>query len=131
MSYVCEFPVSNEEQTIINEYRVANTNDNKSQNEVSEIHSGLIFDNPTFKVEELSVSVFPNPAVEYFYVHTNKTNENSKMMMYNINGSIVLEKDLNNIDYLKINTKNLPKGLYLVLVNNKNSASHLTKLIIK
>lgn len=131
INYVCELPVADGEQSIINEYRVANSNDNNNQNEASEINSGLIFDSQTFKMEELSVNVFPNPTVEYFYIHSNRTIENSKIMIYATNGNIVLEKDLNNIDYLKISTKNLPKGLYLMFLNNNNLTSHLTKLIIK
>ncbi len=132
MTYVCELIPVNGEQAETNEYRISNDDSMEIRKKGLETISGLIFDNPTFKMEEFAVNVFPNPSIDYFYVSANELNENSKMIMYDTNGNVVIQREINNnTDYQKVNTKNLPKGLYLILIKSNKQASRLTKLIIK
>jgi len=131
INYVCQLPISNETQTVENEARMLSEQIVKAKNNDLDTSFGSVFDNDLFKLEELSFTVFPNPAVEYFYIHPNKINENSKVIVYATNGKIVLEKNLSKTNYSKVNTQNLPKGLYFVLLKSNREVSHLTKLIIK
>lgn len=131
VAYICELPAYNEE-IIITEERISNDgNIDKDQKDLTAINFGSVFDDEIFEMEELSINVFPNPAVEYFYVDANITSEDSELIIYTINGNVVLQKDLNNANYSKINAKNLPDGLYFVLLKNSTGESQLTKLIIK
>jgi len=134
LNYVYRMPVDSESDAAVNEVKISNdSNIDKNKNELPS-NFGSIFDNETLKIEDLSINVFPNPAVEYFYIHSqhlNKINENSKVIVYATNGDIVIEKDLSKTNYLKIDAQNLPEGLYFVLLANNNEAGHFTKLIIK
>ena len=81
---------------------------------------------PTNNIELLSLNtdenniqepiiIYPNPAKIVLYFEGLK--DNSKIIIYNIEGKILIENDLN-ADYMDIN--NLPIGFYIVKIINAN-----------
>lgn len=78
-----------------------------------------------FGISMNSLEIYPNPAKHYTYINIE---EQSILMIIDINGRIVLEKNCF-AGKNKINLEKLPSGVYLMRTNNNNSYSK-GKLII-
>ncbi len=77
--------------------------------------------------QEVSWSLFPNPASEYFTVEISQDFTNDQILIYNFIG--VLTKLLDVSTKTKIDVSDLPSGIYFVRLKNKNtSALKLIKL---
>ena len=68
-----------------------------------------------------SISVYPNPATEYITLRVNHP-ENASMKLYNFNGKLILEKNLQK-EISTFPVQNLQKGSYLIRVDNNNKVS--------
>lgn len=68
-----------------------------------------------------SISVYPNPATEYITLRVNHP-ENASMKMYNFNGKLILEKNLQK-EISTFPVQNLQKGSYLIRVDNNKKVS--------
>ena len=86
----------------------------ESSQSVEQVRS-LIFGELTTSVEDFStqarISVNPNPTVDALMV--NGVQENSKMVVYSINGIMILSQTSQD-GINKIDVSNLPKGMYLL-----------------
>lgn len=71
------------------------------------------------EIESLNYRIYPNPSVNYFNVVAQ--GQNTELRLYDIQGSAVLQQTLaegNN----RIDTYNLPGGLYIIEVKDQNAA---------
>ena len=77
---------------------------------------------------QISFSLFPNPATDYVKIEANSIMTN--IVISDIMGKIISQKDVNTL-YERIDISNLSKGNYLITIKNKEN-SNLTsqKLII-
>lgn len=83
------------------------------------------------KVEETKVSgfnMYPNPTSDFITL-TNLPNQSS-LELYSITGEIVMQKEVNQ-PTIKISLMDLPKGIYLMKVNNKTGSISKTIKLIK
>jgi alpha-N-arabinofuranosidase len=64
--------------------------------------------------------VFPNPAEEYVYLYKKeKITEGEILVVYNQNGEKLLNiTPIINSNYIRIDTRNLPKGIYIGMIGN-------------
>lgn len=77
---------------------------------------------------EYSVKAYPNPAVDYINVETNKK---SSFQLFNSTNKLILEGQLNDLKN-KIDISNQQSGLYFLIVKNiENNQSKTMKIIIK
>jgi len=79
-------------------------------------------------IENNSFSVFPNPAKDFIYLKTDKT-EIGNVEIRNISGKLIYSNQIVNNNCL-INTKNFAKGMYFIIVNFANESS-TQKIIIQ
>lgn len=80
-----------------------------------------------YKNIKLSFAIYPNPNTGRFKI---KTEEVSKITIYNLLGEKVHEQDLN-LGENVINTNNLNKGIYNCVLNNNNTFLSASKLAIE
>ena len=74
--------------------------------------------NYTSPVEEYEIvannfTVYPNPADEYLIIESKNTNNSIEILIYDISGKIVIQKQTNE-KQTKIKTEQLPPGIYIV-----------------
>jgi len=62
------------------------------------------------------ITIYPNPAGDYIHI-TNLSENASTISIYRMDGVMVLQTEASSIE-ASIDISNLPKGLYLVKVNN-------------
>lgn len=90
---------------------------------------GILTDEPTTELE-----VYPNPADDFVYVVLNKEMELTYVVrLYNAMGQVVYSQENVNTGLTKINTSNLDKGLYVIMIESSDDHLQLynSKLIIK
>lgn len=76
---------------------------------------------------EYSVKAYPNPAVDYINVETNKK---SSFQLFNSSNKLILEGQLNDVKN-KIDISNQQSGLYFLIVKNiENNQSKTMKILI-
>jgi len=75
------------------------------------------------------ISIFPNPASDKFIVKNSNAVEKSTLKIYNLNGRVLLSREIQNTD-TEISTNILPKGVYLVNIQNQN-VTQTKKLVIQ
>lgn len=73
-----------------------------------------------YKAELTEAIVYPNPAYHELYVHIPRGLEFRKVFIYNIEGALVLEEDIN-ARTIKINISSLPPGAYLLKLPNSKT----------
>jgi len=109
--------------------------------EISRVACGMLINRNTYPLNtsfnELTdnayFSVYPNPANTHFNVSINfEKAEETTLHIYDLNGSVVLSKNLGIINTLdqKINLLNISKGFYFVKISTKNKTL-IQKLIVK
>lgn len=88
-----------------------------------------------FQSKEITIhDVYPNPAIEQAYMDYQIHNESvkAKLVVHNILGSPVGNYDLPNFDVkVKIQTEELPAGVYFYTVYLNNSGVFTRKLIVR
>jgi len=68
------------------------------------------------KGSDFSVSLYPNPVTDGFYI---ETGENTVLIsVFNLNGALMLSKQVIDKDF--INISSLSQGVYLVKIANEN-----------
>jgi hypothetical protein len=81
-----------------------------------------------YKEELTNAIIYPNPAYHELYVHIPCGLEFRKVFIYNIEGTLVLEEDIN-AKTAKINISSLPTGVYLIKL--RNSKTFIVQKFIK
>lgn len=80
----------------------------------------------SLSITENSFTVFPNPATGLLYIRgTSKTIEPYKIILKNILGQIILEKEnatINNLIESQVNVSSLSRGIYFVEIISKNES---------
>lgn len=78
--------------------------------------------------KKLEVSVFPNPASENIFVQSNTTDKFSHILIFDLNGKKVFEnKEVTS--FLRIDTKDIPNGMYLIKILGFNAVK-IEKIVI-
>lgn len=78
---------------------------------------------------ELGISVFPNPFSAMATLNTNKLLKNARLILYNSNGTIVKEIEINEQTAILRRDK-LPAGLYFIQLMDNNNFIKTEKIII-
>jgi len=76
------------------------------------------------------VSIFPNPASNFFKINIPESSFNSELIISNIIGKTVLKRELK-VSETKIDTRNYASGIYFVSVISEGKIIDTKKLIIK
>ena len=71
-------------------------------------------------------SLSPNPAKDYFIIKSNNTNLINTIFIYDLLGQLIYKSEKLKTTSKKINTSNMPEGIYLIKINNQ----HTKKLIV-
>ena len=79
--------------------------------------------------QEVSVSVYPNPASNVLTVNTKGLEGTVELKMVDILGKVVLTESGSSIN--KVDVSNFKNGVYLVYVHNKGSLIHTKRIVIK
>lgn len=61
-----------------------------------------------------SVSVFPNPATNHFFVVFEKRLKNAELSLTNLNGQVVYQTTISNEEKVEIDTEQFAPGVYLI-----------------
>jgi hypothetical protein len=75
------------------------------------------------------VTLFPNPATSKFTLKVNSSADKSTLKIYNVNGRELLSREIQNPE-TEISTEFLPKGVYIVTIQNHKS-KQTKKLVIQ
>ncbi len=110
-------------------------NDQKPELIVGNPQGGvLLFRNTSLNVgiesayKPLNISIYPNPANDYIFIKTNDSEKFSKVQLLDLNGKVVVEINEEN-SFQKIDTKNLPSGMYIIRVLGSQSI-HTSKIVV-
>ena len=102
-------------------------NDNKPELIAGDPQGGvLLYRNTSVNVgientyKPLDISIYPNPANDYIFIKTNDSEKFSKVQLLDLNGKVVVEINEEN-SFQKIDTKNLPSGMYIIRVLGSQS----------
>lgn len=76
---------------------------------------------------EISIKIFPNPGNDKLFIQTSC--KGLKLQLYNRNGQVVLEKQLQDTFTQTINTSSLPVGLYIYKLTDKEGFTENGKWI--
>jgi glucose/arabinose dehydrogenase len=81
-------------------------------------------------MEEIGVSIYPNPAKDYFTIE-NKQNRELSIKIYDASGKMVLNQEGQSFEILTINTSRFNQGLHLLVAEDGNGYSFKSKLVIQ
>lgn len=102
---------------------------------VAGISNGIIYKiiDTTLSVEENSLAtnyqLYPNPTEDYFQINNQNTaSQIEKVVMYSFSGKLISTTNITT-ENQKINTNQLPKGIYIVQISSNNDAVSYHKLI--
>jgi hypothetical protein len=76
-----------------------------------------------------TISMYPNPVIDYLYFDSVDTLENSTVAIYTLSGAVCLEKTIGNENYIDLSSLN--SGMYLMSFSNENGQRVYKKLIKK
>ncbi len=82
------------------------------------------------KKSKSGISIFPNPARDYFYV---QNAQNSILRLYDLSGRLIKQVNINSTNQ-QVNITGLPKGLYIIKLEDfasQDSGGKIIKLIIE
>lgn len=81
---------------------------------------------------DLKVSIYPNPAHEYFTIinHGNQNTSNTNFLIRDMSGRTLINGNLNNSPEQKINITNLSKGVYIISIIGSENI-HTQKLVVE
>ena len=81
--------------------------------------------------EKNNYVVFPNPTYDEFFVgNIDKSKDNVEIKLFDMSGKLILTDTRNNDSKKAISTKNLSKGVYMVIIK-QGSKTQMEKLIVK
>ena len=76
---------------------------------------------------KINVSIFPNPTNEFVKIVSSE-NDDYKIQLFNINGKLLVEKQINKTDNT-INMREFTNGTYLLKVTDKNRETTTYQII--
>lgn len=77
-------------------------------------------------------NIYPNPSYDSISIALNSNNENLNLKIVSLQGKVVFENKYKNVtNFLQLDLKNIEKGLYYIIIENKNKKSTIKKLIKK
>lgn len=82
-----------------------------------------------FLVDKDNLKAFPNPCSDYMTI--SNIDKASMLVVYNIAGNKVMEKQLSGLDTKTIDTSNLDKGIYMVLIQYADKKSETLRFVKK
>lgn len=99
---------------------------------ISDMSGGLFIvkESETMGTNELSansIQIIPNPATTSVQIRTSNQKMLESVQLINLVGQEVFTKNKINQNHLEINVTNLPKGVYIVKINNSISKKLLVK----
>lgn len=77
----------------------------------------------------IDISIYPNPCTMYLHISLPKTQENTLIEIYSLDGKKLITEQTNNLTHT-INTESLTKGTYLLRVSNSEK-TYTTKFVRK
>ena len=80
------------------------------------------------KVKDLSIDVYPNPAINYFVVYNYKL-ASSQIMLYDISGKLIRNIKTSNLT-TKVDVSNLANGVYVLSIKGVDGKNIRTEKII-
>jgi hypothetical protein len=78
-----------------------------------------------------SIEIFPNPSLGRIGVHTESTYRELTIKIYDLTGTIYLQKKYNTQGYLDIDISFLVNGIYVMEVTDNYTNEHREELLIK
>jgi hypothetical protein len=90
--------------------------------EVAKLASGTVDSNPEINIDS-ELTIWPVPANDVVHLRTSGSAANgntSEIRIYNIEGKIILKKEINPVDDYVIDIKNWPAGIYIIKLNNSD-----------
>lgn len=88
--------------------------------------------NGVAEVDRASLSIFPNPSTGMVHVRLPQVMAAGMLTVHDVNGRILLEETIRNVDQFSITTTGLAAGAYVVEVRGKGSSSvHRQRLILQ
>ena len=63
---------------------------------------------------DTEVIIYPNPFIDQLKIHTGESNKFSKVRLYSITGTVVLEENVRNQQIIQLNTSELKPGHYIL-----------------
>lgn len=83
---------------------------------------------------DIQITIFPNPASDLVRVSfpESKTQQDTELVIYNLNGQLVLNSRINATNLIEIDISGITSGVYFVqlLNNEKNALSKPEKLVV-
>lgn len=86
--------------------------------------------NGVAEIDRASLSIFPNPAGDMVHVQMPQAMTAGILTVHDLNGRILLEEPIRNVDHFSIPTTGLAAGAYVVEVRGKGSATAYRQRLI-
>ena len=90
--------------------------------------------NTTFTKKELNVEIFPNPVVDgniFVKINDKKERENVQIQVINLDGKVLLEKQLTNVNQTQqVDLQGVTSGNYFLMIKSKDK-TRITQITIK
>jgi len=80
-------------------------------------------------IDDLKLCIFPNPSSEYFFIK-NKIDYKEIRIVNQLGSELIRKEILPNSNLLKVNTSELPKGLYIIHISDMDNNVIASKKII-
>ena len=84
--------------------------------------------NEKYSIDNENIDLYPNPFSNEIRITGNKNFHATQLSVFSVSGQCIYTAQFNENGY-KINTENIPKGIYLVKINNEKS--EIVKKMIK
>ena len=81
------------------------------------------------KSADITLKIYPNPVYSHSLIVTAATPNTEKIIIYNLNGQIEIEKSINN-SKTEINSSKLPTGVHIVKILKDNVVIDTRKIIV-
>ncbi|MEX0983002.1 MAG: T9SS type A sorting domain-containing protein [Bacteroidales bacterium] len=77
------------------------------------------------------LDVFPNPASDHFFIETSEPIESAEIRITDLNGSVISQEILPNLQQYMISSSHLQNGLYFITVKSENNLqNYISKIVI-
>lgn len=85
----------------------------------------------TVATDENSVSIYPNPATNYFYLLSEKILHNATLLIYDLSGKIILQQEYLNGNSWQITGNNMSPGMYFYQIRSGSKQVMNGKIIFQ